>query len=122
MKQDEMKKIAQFMKILLKNSSGCVPQPFQMIDEKAVKRLDTDDMISWKIIAKEWDKISTKGKKEISKLLILNSFDTAELLDVTNSLLEEAKDTMEFVEKHPEYGKPKEDMNLADALSNLFSD
>ena len=79
-------------------------------------------MISWKIIAKEWDKISTKGKKEISKLLILNSFDTAELLDVTNSLLEEAKDTMEFVEKHPEYGKSKEDMNLADALSNLFSD
>ena len=122
MKQDEMKKIAQFMKILLKNSPGCVPQPFQIIDEKAVKRLDTDDMISWKIIAKEWDKISTKGKKEISKLLILNSFDTAELLDVTNSLLEEAKDTMEFVEKHPEYGKPKEDMNLSDALSDLLSD
>ena len=122
MKQDEMRKVAQFMKILLKNSSGCVPQPFQMIDEKAAKRLDTDDMISWKIIAKEWDKISTKGKKEISKLLILNSFDTAELLDVTNDLLEDAKDTMEFVEKHPEYGKPREDMNLADALSDLFSD
>lgn len=122
MKQDEMKKIAQFMKILLQNSPGCVPQPFQIIDEKAVKRLDTDDMISWKIIAKEWDKVSTKGKKEMSKLLILNSFDTAELLDVTSSLLEEAKDTMEFVEKHPEYGKPKEDMNLADALSNLLSD
>ena len=122
MKQDEMKKIAQFMKVLLQSSPGCVPQPFQMIDEKAAKRLDTDDMISWKIIAKEWDKISTKGKKEISKLLILNSFDTAELLDVTNSLLEEAKDTIEFVEKHPEYGKPKEDINLADALSNLFSD
>ena len=122
MKQDEMKKIAQFMKILLKNSPGCVPQPFEIIDKKAEERLDTDDMISWKIIAKEWDKISTKGKKEISKLLILNSFDTAELLDVTNSLLEEAKDTIEFVEKHPEYGKQKEDINLADALSNLFSD
>ena len=122
MKQDEMKKIAQFMKILLKNSPGCVPQPFEIIDKKAEERLDTDDMISWKIIAKERDKISTKGKKEISKLLILNSFDTAELLDVTNSLLEEAKDTIEFVEKHPEYGKPKEDINLADALSNLFSD
>ena len=122
MKQDEMKKIAQFMKILLKNSPSCVPQPFQIIDEKAVKRLDTDDMISWKIIAKEWDKISTKGKKEISKLLILNSFDTAELLDVTSSLLEEAKDTMDFVEEHPEYGKPKKDINLADALSDLFSD
>ena len=122
MKQDEMKKIAQFMKILLKNSPGCVPQPFEIIDKKAEERLDTDDMISWKIIAKEWDKISTKGKKEISKLLILNSFDTAELLDVTNSLLEEAKDTIEFVEKHPEYGKSKEDINLADALSNLFSD
>ena len=122
MKQDEMKKVAQFMKILLKNSPSCVPQPFQIIDEKAVKRLNTDDMISWKIIAKEWDKVSTKGKKEMSKLLILNSFDTAELLDVTSSLLEEAKDTMAFVEKHPEYGKPKEDMNLADALSNLLSD
>ena len=122
MKQHEMKKITQFMKVLLQNSPGCVPQPFEVIDKKAEERLDTDDMISWKIIAKEWDKISTKGKKEISKLLILNSFDTAELLDVTNSLLEEAKDTIEFVEKHPEYGKPKEDMNLADALSNLFSD
>lgn len=122
MKQDEMKKIAQFMKILLQNSPGCVPQPFQIIDEKAVKRLDTDDMISWKIIAKEWDKVSAEGKKEMSKLLILNSFDTAELLDVTSSLLEEAKDTIEFVEKHPEYGKSKEDINLADALSNLFSD
>ena len=122
MKQDEMKKIAQFMKILLKNSPGCVPQPFEIIDRKAEERLDTDDMISWKIIAKEWNKVSAEGKKEISKLLILNSFDTAELLDVTNSLLEEAKDTMEFVEKHPEYGKPKEDINLADALSNLFSD
>ena len=122
MKQDEMKKVAQFMKILLKNSSGCVPQPFQIIDEKAAKRLDTDDMISWKIITKEWSKVSAKGKKEMSKLLLLNSFDTAELLDVTNDLLEDAKDTMEFVEKHPEYGKPREDMNLSDALSNLFSD
>ena len=122
MKQDEMRKIAQFMKILLKNSSGCVPQPFQMIDEKAAKRLDTDDMISWKIITKEWSKVSDKGKKEMSKLLLLNSFDTAELLDVTNDLLEDAKDTMEFVEKHPEYGKPRENMNLADALSDLFSD
>ena len=122
MKQDEMKKVAQFMKILLKNSSCCIPQPFQIIDKKAEERLDTDDMISWKIITKEWNKVSAKGKKEMSKLLLLNSFDTAELLDVTNELLEDAKDTMEFVEKHPEYGKPKEDMNLADALSDLFSD
>lgn len=122
MKQDEMKKITQFMKILLQNSPGCVPQPFQLIDEKAEKRLDTDDMISWKIITKEWNKVSAKGKKEMSKLLTLNSFDTVELLDVTGPLLEEAKDTMEFVEKHPEYGKPKEDMNLSDALSDLLSD
>ena len=110
------------MKILLKNSPSCVPQPFQIIDKKAEERLSTDDMISWKIITKEWSKVSAKGKKEMSKLLLLNSFDTAELLDVTNGLLEEAKDTMEFVEKHPEYGKPKEDMNLADALSDLLSD
>ena len=122
MKQDEMKKFAQLMKILLKNSPGCVPQPFEIIDKKAEERLDTDDMISWKIITKEWSKVSAKGKKEMSKLLLLNSFDTAELLDVTNDLLEDAKDTMEFVEKHPEYGKPREDMNLADALSDLFSD
>ena len=122
MKQDEMKKITQFMKILLQNSPGCVPQPFQLIDEKAEKRLDTDDMISWKIITKEWNKVSAKGKKEMSKLLILNSFDTVELLDVTSDLLEEAKDTMEFVEKHPEYGKPKEDISITDALSDLFSD
>lgn len=122
MKQHEMKKFAQFMKILLQNSPGCVPQPFEVIDKKAEKRLVTNDMISWKIIAKEWSKVSAEGKKEISKLLLLNSFDTAELLDVTSDLLEEAKDTMEFVEKHPEYGKPKEDMDLSNALSNLLSD
>lgn len=122
MKQDEMKKITQFMKILLKNSSGCVPQPFEVVDKKAVKRLSTNDMISWKIISKEWDKVSAEGKKEISKLLILNSFDVVELLDITANLLEEAKDTMDFVEKHPEYGKPKEDISITDALSDLFSD
>ena len=122
MKQHEMKKITQFMKVLLQNSPGCVPQPFEVIDKKAEKRLITNDMISWKIIAKEWNKVSAEGRKEMSRLLILNSFDTVELLDVTSDLLEEAKDTMEFVEKHPEYGKPKEDMNLADALSNLLSD
>ena len=33
MKQDEMKKITQFMKVLLKNSSGCVPQPFEVVDK-----------------------------------------------------------------------------------------
>ena len=122
MKQHEMKKITQFMKVLLQNSPGCVPQPFEVIDKKAEKRFTTNDMISWKIIAKEWNKVSAEGKKEMSKLLILNSFDTVELLDVTSDLLEEAKDTMEFVEKHPEYGKPKEDMNLTDALSDLLSD
>ena len=122
MKQQEMKKFAQFMKILLQNSPGCVPQPFEVIDKKAEKRLVTNDMISWKIIAKEWNKVSAEGKKEISKLLLLNSFATAELLDVTSDLLEEAKDTMEFVEKHPEYGKSREDMNLSDALSDLLSD
>lgn len=122
MKQDEMKKITQFMKVLLKNSSGCVPQPFEVVDKKAVKRLSTNDMISWKIISKEWDKVSAEGKKEISKLLTLNSFDVVELLDITANLLEEAKDTMDFVEKHPEYGKPKEDMSITDALSDLFSD
>lgn len=122
MKQDEMKKITQFMKVLLKNSSGCVPQPFEVVDKKAVKRLSTNDMISWKIISKEWDKVSAEGKKEISKLLTLNSFDTVELLDITANLLEEAKDTMDFVEKHPEYGKPKEDISITDALSDLFSD
>ena len=122
MKQDEMKKITQFMKVLIKNSSGCVPQPFEVVDKKAVKRLSTNDMISWKIISKEWDKVSAEGKKEISKLLTLNSFDVVELLDITANLLEEAKDTMDFVEKHPEYGKPKEDISITDALSDLFSD
>ena len=122
MKQHEMKKITQFMKVLLQNSPGCVPQPFEVVDKKAVKRLSTNDMISWKIISKEWDKVSAEGKKEISKLLTLNSFDTVELLDITANLLEEAKDTMDFVEKHPEYGKPKEDISITDALSDLFSD
>ena len=45
MKQHEMKKITQFMKVLLQNSPGCVPQPFEVIDKNAPSKRIYRDVI-----------------------------------------------------------------------------
>ena len=109
------------MKRLIRYSSANVPQPLPVIEEKAENRLSTDGLISWKIILKEWEKVSAKDKKVISSLLTLNSFDIMETFDMTSNLLEEQKDTAYFIKDHPEYGKSEEEINTAIAADD-FSD
>lgn len=94
-----------FMEMSLKHSKINVPQPMPIIEEKAKKNLSTDGIISFNMILKEWEKVSPEDKKAIAKLLMLNSHDIVEIIESRTSLLDETKDTPEFVEKHPEYGR-----------------
>lgn len=125
---DETKKAAQlmllkFMAASLKRSKICVTQPLPLVEEKAQKRLSTDDLISWKVIMKEWEKVSPEGKKEISKLLTLTSYDLIECMDMHKDLLEDAKDTADYVKDHPEFEKPEseiEDINIMDEFRDIL--
>ena len=124
-KNEERRMLVNFMKKMLQHSPTNVPQPLPMIEEKAKARLSTDGLISWKIILKEWEKVSAKDKKVISSLLTLNSFDLIETMDITGKLLEEHKDTVDFIKDHPEYGKSEEEIkaDLAkDTFFNIFED
>ena len=124
-KNEERRMLVNFMKKMLQHSSTNVPQPLPMIEEKAKARLSTDGLISWKIMLKEWEKVSAKDKKAISSLLTLNSFDLIETMDITGKLLEEHKDTVDFIKDHPEYGKSEEEIkaDLAkDTFFNIFED
>ena len=117
--------MAGLMKKMLQHSPINVPQPLPLIEEKANARLSTDGLISWKIILKEWLKVSPKDKKVISSLLTLNSFDLIETFDVTSDLLEEQKATADYVREHPEYGKSEEEIKAgldADVFSDIFGD
>ena len=105
---------------MLKHSSINVPQPLPLIEEKAKTRLSTDGFISWKIILKEWEKVSIEDKKVISSLLLVNSYNLIETFDITNSLLEEQKDTADFVKDHPEYGKSEEEVRASLEADNFF--
>ena len=124
-KSEERKLLAGLMKRMLQHSPINVPQPLPLIEEKAKTRLSTDGLISWKIILKEWEKVSAEDKKVISSLLILNSFDLIETFDVTSNLLEEQKATADFIKNHPEYGKSEEEIKAgleADNFSDIFGD
>jgi len=117
--------MASLMKKMLQHSPINVPQPLPLIEEKAKTRLSTDGLISWKIMLKEWEKVSPKDKKVISSLLTLNSFDLVETFDVTSSLLEEQKATADYVREHPEYGKSEAEIKAGLDLENfddLFKD
>ena len=116
--------LAKLMLHMLKHSSSNVPQPLPMIEEKAKKRLATDGLISFKIMLKEWEIVSSGDKKIIAKLLMLNSHDLVEMFDVEKELLEEHKETMDYVHQHPEYGKPEEEIKaslLTDSLDDLLN-
>ena len=125
-KKNEGRQILEnFMKKMLKHSSINVPQPLPVIEEKAKTRLSTDGLISWKIILKEWEKVSIKDKKVISSLLLVNSHDLIETFDITSNLLEEQKDTANFIKDHPEYGKSDEEIKAsiaADDFSDILGD
>ena len=117
--------MAKLMMHMLKHSSANVPQPLPMIEGKAKERLSTDGMISWKLILKEWEKISKDDKKTIAKLLMLNSHDLVEMFDVEKELLDEHKGTMDYVHDHPEFAKPEEEIKasmLTSSFEDLFGD
>lgn len=120
-KNEERRMLVNFMKKMLQHSPTNVPQPLPMIEEKAKARLSTNGLISWKIMLKEWEKVSAKDKKVISSLLTLNSFDLIETMDITGKLLEEHKDTIDFVKDHPEYRKSEEEIK-ADLAKDTFFD
>ena len=120
-KKNEGRQILEnFMKKMLKHSSINVPQPLPLIEEKAKDRLSTNGLISWKIMLKEWEKVSAKDKKVISSLLTLNSFNLIETFDITRNLLEEQKATVEFIKNHPEYGKSEEEIKASLEADNFF--
>jgi hypothetical protein len=127
MTEDERKMgramMSKLMLHMLKHSSINVPQPLPLIEEKAIKRLSTDGLISWKIIVKEWEKISPSDKKIIAKLLLLNSHDIAECFDVEKEILDEHKATMDYVNTHPEWKRPDDEIRaelLKEDLDSLF--
>lgn len=120
-KKNEGRQILEnFMKRMLKHSSINVPQPLPLIEEKAKARLNTNGLISWKIILKEWEKCSVEDKKVISSLLTLNSFNLIETFDITSNLLEEQKATVDFIKNHPEYGKSEEEIKASLEADNFF--
>jgi hypothetical protein len=113
--------LGKMMLKMLKYATINVPQPLPLIEEKAAKRLSTDGLISWKFIVKEWEKVSADDKKVIAKLMMLNSFDLAEMFDVEKSLLEDHKDTADYVNQHPEWGRSKDDVK-ASMITEDFED
>jgi hypothetical protein len=119
------KLMVKFMEMSIKHSKVNVPQPMPVIEEKAQKRLSTDGLISFRIILKEWEKISIKDKRIIAKLLMLNSHDLIEIINGHGDLVEETKDTPEFVAAHPEYGKEEnclDEDSVMDEFDKLFED
>lgn len=119
-KNEGIQMLNNLMKRMLKHSSINVPQPLPLIEEKAKARLNTNGLISWKIILKEWEKVSAEDKKVISSLLTLNSFDLIETFDITSNLLEEQKATADFIKNHPEYGKSEEEIKASLEADNFF--
>ena len=110
------------MESALKRAPHNVPQPLPVIEEKAQNRLNADDLISWKLMLKEWQKVSAEGKKEIAKLLVLNSHDIVETLAFGKGLGEEAKDTVDYVGNHPEWGKSKEEIDAHSVMEDIMKD
>ena len=121
-KQMQKELLVKMMEGFLKSSPYNVPQPLPVIEEKAENHLSTDDLISWKVILKEWQKVSAEGKKEISKLLVLNSYDIVETIDIGKVLGQEASDTTKYVSEHPEWGKSSEELKTQNIMESLLKD
>jgi len=122
-KKEAQNMLAKFMEMTLKHSKINVPQPLPLVEEKAEKRLGTDDLISWKQIMREWSKVTPEGKKVISKLLLINSYDIVEVLNLLRNIVDETRETPDFVKDHPEYEKPEEEIErdtIQDEIKGLF--
>jgi len=118
--KNEMKgMLMKFMEMTLKRSKINVPQPLPLVEKKAEQRLKTDDFIAWKQIMKEWSKFSEEGKKEISKLLVLNAYDLVECINLNKAVVDETKDTPEYLKDHPEFEKPEEEIERESLMNDL---
>jgi hypothetical protein len=115
--------LVKFMEMSLKHSKINVPQPLPLVEEKAKKRLGTDDLIAWKQIMREWSKISEEGKKVISKLLVVNAYDLVEVLNLHRSIVDETRDTPDYIKDHPEFEKPDDEIrseSVVDEFKGFF--
>lgn len=122
-KKEAQNMLAKFMEMTLKHSKINVPQPLPLVEEKAAKRLGTDDLISWKQIMREWSKVTPEGKKVISKLLLVNSYDIVEVLNLHRSIVDETKETPDYLKDHPEFERSDEEIqreSIADEIKGLF--
>lgn len=115
------KMLLEFIKMSVKHSRSNVPQPMPLIEKKAQERLSTDGMISFKIIIKEFEKVPIEERKKISELLLLASHDLIETLDCHNNILEDHKDTADYVNQHPEYGRSENEIDQ-NSIMNEFKD
>ena len=122
MKQMQKEFMLKMMENLLKRAPHNVPQPMPLIEEKANNRLSQDDLISWKLMLKEWQKVSDKGKKVIARLLLLNSHDIIETINSNKWFADETKDTVEYVHNHPEYGKSEEELKAQNVVEDFMKD
>ena len=117
------KMVLEFIKMSVKHSKPNVPQPMPLIEKKAQERLSTDGIISFKLIIKEFEKVPMEERKIISELLVLASHDLIETMDCHNNLLEDHKDTADFVNEHPEYGRSETKIDqdsIINEFKNLF--
>ena len=115
--------LVKFMEMSLKHSKINVPQPLPLVEQKAEQRLKTDDLIAWKQIMREWSKVSNEGKKEISKLLVVNAYDLVEVLNLHKSMIDETRDTPEYLKEHPEFEKSDDEIrseSVVDEFKGLF--
>ena len=122
MKQMQKEFMLKMMEACLKRAPHNVPQPMPLIEERAQILLSQDDLISWKLMLKEWQKVSPEGKKEIAKLLMLNSHDIVEILNVGKEFADRTKDTVEYVHTHPEYGRPKEEISTEESIEDIMNE
>ena len=122
MKQLQKELMLKMMEGFLKRAPHNVPQPMPLIEEKANNRLSQDDLISWKLMLKEWQNVSNEGKKVIAKLLMLNSHDIIETINSSKLFSDETKDTVEYVHNHPEYGKSKEELKAQNIVEDFMKD
>lgn len=122
MKQMQKEFMLRMMEGFLKRAPQNVPQPMPLVEEKANNRLSQDDLISWNLMLKEWQKVSEKGKKVIARLLMLNSHDIVETIHSNKWFCEETKDTVEYISKHPEYGKSEEESEAQNVVEDFIKD
>ena len=113
--------LLKFLETLVAQSPNNVPQPLPLIEEKAQNRLNADDLISWKLILKEWEKVSDEGKKTISRLLILNSHNVIEVSHSLKDVFKETADTAKYVAEHPEYQLSNDEVETRRVIDEFFN-